>query len=257
VLTVYDDSELLSRAAAQLFADRARLAVQQKGRCVALLSGGTTPRRMYQLLAQAPLVHQVPWRELQLFWGDERYLPQDDPQSNFGMARAALLGRVPLQPEQLHPVPFASSPWESALCYEQELRAFFAPGPPHFDLTLLGLGANGHTAGLFPRSAPLGEHERWSCELYLPQEDRFRVTLTAPVLNRTDLVMFLVAGEGKAAALAQVLEGEYRPEELPAQLIDPHHGELIWLVDRLAAGKLTRHGSVCRRREERGALYDV
>jgi 6-phosphogluconolactonase len=254
---VYDDSEMLSRAAAQLFADRARLAVQQKGRCIALLSGGATPRRMYQLLAQAPLAGQVPWGGLQLFWGDERYVPQDDPESNFGMARAALLGRVPLAPEQLHPVPWACSPWESALCYEQELRAFFAPGPPHFDLALLGLGANGHTAGLFPHTPPLEERERWACELYLPEEDRFRVTLTAPVLNHADLAVFLVAGEGKAAALAQVLEGEYRPEELPAQLIDPLHGELLWLVDRAAAGNLKQHGSVCRRREERGELYDV
>ncbi len=239
MLRVYDDQEALSLAAAGLFAEEARRAVEERGRCDALLSGGETPRRCYQLLGQPPLRDSIPWHGVHLFWGDERYVPHDSPLSNFGMARAALLDHLPLDAAQIHPIPYAATPRQSARAYERELRGHFGCNPPRFQLALLGLGDDGHTASLLPGSGVLRERSRWVRELYLADRDSWRVTLTTPVLNQAALVVFLVSGSGKAAVLHEVLEGASDPQRLPAQLIAPSRGRLLWLVDREAARLLS------------------
>jgi 6-phosphogluconolactonase len=240
MVTVYKDREALSLAAAGLFAGEARRAVDRHGRFDVLLSGGETPRRMYQLLSLEPLRGKVPWRSVQFFWGDERFVPHDDPRSNLAMAKEALLDRLPLDEEQVHPVPFLESAKLSALAYERMLRGYFAEEPPRFDLVLLGLGENGHTASLFPGSEVLDEQERWVRDLYVAEQELYRVTLTPPALNQASLVAFLVSGGGKAAVLRELLEGEPQPERLPAALIKPRHGRLLWLVDAAAAAFLSQ-----------------
>ena len=239
MVAVYDDYEALSVAAAELFAEEARKAVRVSGRCNVLLSGGETPRRCYQLLGQESLSRTIPWQAVHLFLGDERYVPRDSPLSNLGMICRELVDRVPLTEAQIHPIPFGHTPQDSADEYERLLRSHFAGKAPRFDLVFLGLGEDGHTASLFPASALLTEQSRWVREVYLPEQDLYRVTVTAPLLNQGALVVFLVAGSGKAAMLHRVLEGEYDPQRVPAQLINPAQGRLLWLADRDAARLLS------------------
>src|SRR6266571_1822768 len=165
MIRIYADPEALSHAAADLFAEEACHAVESRGRFTVLLSGGETPRHVFELLAGKPYLDRVPWEGVHVFWGDERYVPPDDPRSNALMARGALLDHVPLPAAQIHPVPYRFSPRESAVEYEKLLRAFFADGPPRFDLVFLGLGTNGHTASLFPGTSAVDERERWVAEV--------------------------------------------------------------------------------------------
>lgn len=237
---VFSDAESLNQAAAQLFADTCRKSVAAQGRFSVSLAGGQTPKRVYELLAQPPHSAGVPWNCVHVFWGDERYVPADDPRSNARMARQALLDRVPIPPEQIHPVPFAATPKETATQYEAILRAYFTSGAPRFDLVLLGLGENGHTASLFPHLPVLDERRRWVAEVYVQEQDLWRVTMTAPILNEAALVTFLVAGANKADVLHEVVQGPRDVSRLPAQLISPTQGELRWLVDRAAAARLSR-----------------
>ena len=235
MVTVYDGAEALSQGVARLFAQEARRAVEVRGRFLVLLSGGETPRRSYQLLAGEPLRDSIPWQAVHLFWGDERWVPPDDPLSNLGMARRAFLDAVPVDASQIHAIPFADSPQHSALAYERTLRDFFQGAPPRFDLVLLGLGENGHTASLFPGAAALDERDRWVREVYVAEQELYRVTTTAPLINQAALVAFVVAGQGKAEILRRVLEGDRDPQQFPAQLIQPAQGRLLWLADRDAA----------------------
>ena len=251
MVAVYDDGEALSRAVAKLFAEEARRAVEARGRFLVLLSGGETSRRGYELLAREPLRSSIPWQAVQIFWGDERWVPQSDPRSNFGLTRRAFLDQVPLAEAQLHPVPYESSPRQSALKYERMLRSFFEVAPPRFDLVLLGLGEDGHTASLFPGSAALDEWYRWVCEIYVAEQDLYRVTTTALLINQAALVAFLVAGKGKAAILRRVLEGARDPKQLPAQLIKPEQGRLLWLADR-DASRLLREKLPRREKSKEG-----
>jgi 6-phosphogluconolactonase len=238
MIRIFTDLEDLSRAAAEVFAAEARQAVQARGRFVVALAGGSTPRRAYQLLAREPFRELVPWRYTHVFWGDERCVPADDPRNNALMARQALLDHVPVPLEQVHPMVCSCSPSESAAKYEALLRGFFAAGRPRFDLVLLGLGENGHTASLFPGSSVLKEQQRWVAEVSLAEEVLHRLTLTAAAINHAALAVFLVSGSDKAPMLRKVLEGPRDPYNIPAQLIKPADGGLLWLVDRDAAGLL-------------------
>jgi 6-phosphogluconolactonase len=240
MIRVYADLEKLSQAAAELFVGQARSAVQAQGRFAVALSGGHTPERTYQLLASPPLRGQVPWQETHIFWGDERCVPRQDPLSNEYMARHALLDHVPVPPAHVHPMPCVTTPRECAQRYEALLRSFFAGRSCRFDLIFLGLGENGHTASLFPGTPVLDERERWAAEVYVAEQDLYRVTLTAPLINHAALVAFLVTGAGKAQVLHEVIEGPSDPHRLPAQLIKPTSGELLWLVDEEAAAALQR-----------------
>jgi 6-phosphogluconolactonase len=238
VICIYQNLESLSQAAAELFATKAAAAVQLRGRFAVALSGGHTPRRAYELLAEAPLREQVPWAHVHVFWGDERCVTPDDPRNNARMAGLALLDHIPIPSAQIHPIRCAASPDQGARDYEETLRAFFEGQQPRFDLILLGLGENGHTASLFPGTPVLDEKDRWAAEVYVSEQGMHRVTLTWPIINQGETVAFLVAGAKKCAILREVLQGAQDPHRLPAQLVDPTSGDLRWLIDKEAAGDL-------------------
>ncbi|MBE0569737.1 MAG: 6-phosphogluconolactonase [Deltaproteobacteria bacterium] len=232
----FDDVEALSRAAAVLFAGKAREAAEARGRFSVLLAGGDTPRRTYELLAGEPQRSRVPWGRVHLFWGDERCVPPDSPHSNVAMVRRALLDHVPVEPEHVHPVPCDRSPEEAADAYEGEIRGYFLGGPPRFDLALLGLGADGHTASLLPGSSAVAEKVRWTAVTKRPEEAFSRITVTPPLLNRAATVLFLVSGAGKARVLRALLEdGGRSATSLPASLVRPDSRDLRWFVDAAAA----------------------
>jgi 6-phosphogluconolactonase len=235
MIRVCPDLEALSVAAAGLFAAEARKAVQARGKFAVALAGGNTPQRTYELLAQEPFRDLVPWQNTHIFWGDERCVLADDPRNNARMAGKALLDHVPVPSEQVHPMVCDRSPNDAADGYEALLRDFFADGRSRFDLILLGLGGNGHTASLFPGTSALNEQQRWVADVYLPEERLHRLTLTPAALNQAALVIFLVSGYAKASILRKVFEDTQDPSGIPARLIKPAHGELLWLVDRDAA----------------------
>ena len=239
-IQVYPDTRALSMAAAQLFVSLADEAIRSRGRFAVALSGGNTPRGAYELLSELAFREQIQWEKVHVFFGDERCVPSDDPRSNLRMAREALLDRVPLPPSQIHPIFCDTSPIESAARYEAILHDFFPEGSPRFDLVLLGMGEDGHTASLFPGTTILDESASWTAPVCPPSQELCRVTLTAPVINLAMAVVFLVSGDGKAATLRDVLEGPRDPHRLPAQIIHPPDGQLLWLVDRAAARLLSQ-----------------
>lgn len=238
-IQVVADADALAAEAAQQIVTAAQDAIQQQGRFSFVLSGGSTPQRLYRLMAAKPFSEQIDWAKVHLFWGDERCVPPDHPDSNYGMAREALLAHVPIPAAQIHRIYGEDDPGEAAQAYETTLRAFFGEGLPRMDLILMGMGDDGHTASLFPHSAALdAPPERWVVENLIPTKQVWRVTLTAHVINAAKEVMFLVSGAEKADRLNQVLNGPYRPHDLPSQLIRPASGKLLWLVDRAAAQAL-------------------
>jgi 6-phosphogluconolactonase len=244
MIRIYNDYESMSRAAAQLFVERAMTAVRERDRFTVALSGGHTPQRTYELLAQLPLSdknprEQVPWQQVHVFWGDERCVPLDDPQSNARMTRQALLDHVPIPEAQVHPIRCAQHPEQAAADYAALLREHLGSSP-RFDLVLLGLGENGHTASLFPGTAVLEERARWTAAVYVAEQNMWRVTLTAPLINQAAAIAFLVAGAGKAEVVQRVLEGPREPKHLPAQLIQPVDGVMYYLLDADAADKLDK-----------------
>ena len=228
-LRVCDDVDDLSRRAAQAVAAAIDDAVSRHGRCSIALAGGTTPRPIYRLLA-SQFKEQIPWTDVHVFWGDERFVPAGDPRRNETMVREALLDHVPCPTSNVHAVPAASTASDAAAQYEAVLRQYFANAWPRFDLVLLGLGEDAHTASLFPRSAALRENTRWVVEVTVPAEPPVRVTLTLPVFNHAALTYFVVTGSNKAPALRLVLDGA-DPERYPAAGIRPAGGA-IWWVDR-------------------------
>ncbi len=234
----FSDPESLSRAAADMFAQAAQTAVQERGRFNVALSGGGTPVRTYQLLAQAPWCDRTPWPHVHVFWGDERCVEIDDQRSNAGMAYRTLLRHVPVDPAHVHPIRCAADPEAGAAQYDELLRTHLSSPAPHLDLVILGLGRNGHTASLFPGSPAIDEKGRWAADVYVAEQAMHRVTLTPPLLNAARTVLFLVSGNEKAHVLKSVLEGPFMPRRLPAQAIHPHSGRLIWLVDAPAAARL-------------------
>jgi 6-phosphogluconolactonase len=240
VILVCSNAETLSSSAADLFIESAKTAVESQNRFVVALSGGSSPGGLYRTLTQAPWREKVPWDKTHIFWGDERCVPDDDPRSNARMAFDLLLNHVPAPRNQVHPISCDRSPSEAAKEYEFLIKDFFVPHLPSFDLILLGLGENGHTASLFPGNPILDEKERLTKELYLPDQKMYRVSLTAPVINLAKRVVFLVFGRKKAHVLKEVLEGPYEPHRLPAQLVQPEEGELVWLVDVSATEELNR-----------------
>jgi 6-phosphogluconolactonase len=194
--------------------------------------------RLYEILAGPPFLDNVPWIRTHIFWGDERCVPADDEKSNALMARKALLDHVPVPPDQIHPILCHKAPAKSAEQYQDQLYNFYAGGPPVFDLVLLGLGENGHTASLFPYAEILKDQNAWTSPVYVKEQDMYRVTLMPAVINRARLVVFMVSGDSKASVLKEVLAGPSDPFRLPAQLIRPESGELVWLADKAAAALL-------------------
>jgi len=238
-IRILPDPQALAEAAARHVVERAQTAIRERGRFSIALSGGSTPRDLHLRLARPPLVDQIDWARVHVFFGDERCVPPDDERSNFRMANETLLSRVPIPPEQIHRMRGELPPEEAAADYERQLHALFGDEPPRLDLILLGMGDNGHTASLFPGLSAVREQQRWVVAEYVAEVSMWRVTLTPVVLNLAREDVFLVAGAAKAQMLRQVLEGPYAPDKLPAQVVRPTLGEVIWMVDAAAAAALT------------------
>jgi 6-phosphogluconolactonase len=234
---VFADPAALSRAAAEESARLANESAQQRGRCTIALSGGHTPRALYELWA-GDFREQIPWPNVHLFWGDERYVPPDDPQSNYRMVRQALLDRVGIPPANIHPVPTQlASPEEAAQEYEIAVRRIFPGAWPDFDLILLGTGPEGHTASLFPHSPALGEKARWVVSVRVPAEPPQRISFTLPVLNHARNVFFLLAGKEKQGIVERLRANpEEQSLEIPVSLVRAA-GCAIWFVDGAAYGQ--------------------
>jgi 6-phosphogluconolactonase len=242
---VFDGVSELMRATAEAISLAARQAMDDHGRFTWALAGGSTPRTVYELLVSDFYRARMPWSAIHFFWGDERHVPPDHPDSNYRMAREAMLDPVSVPEENVHRIHGENSDAAAAAAeYEAELRTFFhleATGVgvrPRFDLVLLGLGPEGHTASLFPGSPALHEREHWVAAPWVEKLQTFRITLTPPVLNRAAAVLFLVAGEEKADALHAVLEEVGDADLYPARIVRPDEGDLLWLIDRAAAKKL-------------------
>jgi 6-phosphogluconolactonase len=235
---VFTDAESLSQAAATLFTETARDTINERGRCLVCLSGGKTPLRTYAILAQRPLRDLVDWRQLHFYWGDERCVPPEDIKSNYHAAHEMLLGKVPVLPEQLHRVRTELEPELAAQDYAFSLgRASELPLPwPRFDIVLLGLGVDGHTASIFPGSNIDPGLTAVAVHAENADPPGWRVSLTPEVFNSARRIVFIVQGMDKAAIVASILYGAFDPERLPAQRIRPPNGELIWLLDTGAAG---------------------
>jgi 6-phosphogluconolactonase len=241
-IEILPDAEALALRAADLFALAAQEAAAARGRFAVALSGGETPRALYRMIARQQFSQKIPWRRVQLYWGDERCVPPEDAASNYGMARDAFIRHVPIAAENVHRVLGEQPPAQAALAYEKELRALAALERPTselpvFDLILLGLGGDGHTASLFPHSDSLEVEERFAVATEAP-DGSSRITVTYPVINAARRVWFLVSGAQKAGMVAEVIEGLMMPAAVPAQGVRPVHGQLTWLLDEAAAAEL-------------------
>ncbi len=238
---VVADADALAREAASLVNSTLHVAVTTYGTGTIALSGGSTPKRMGQLFAEEPYLSQMTWPSLEIFWGDERFVPLSSDESNAGVAMRTFLDQVPVAPGRVHPWQTEeTTPAESAANYQALLgeRLPVENGYPRFDLVLLGMGDDGHTASLFPHTAGLAETEQWAIANVVPQLDTTRLTITAPVINNARMVVFLIAGAGKADRLAEVIDGPDDFDRLPSQRIRPQNGRLIWLIDEAAAAHL-------------------
>jgi 6-phosphogluconolactonase len=236
---VFHTVEELSRAAAAAVADRINSAVRSSGRCSIALSGGNTPRELYRVLGTT-FRDRVAWTDVHVFWGDERLVPADDPRRNDRMAREMLLDHVGCPASHIHSMSAgALPPDDAAREYEETMRRYFADGRPRFDLVLLGLGTDGHTASIFPDSPALDEHERWVRAVRAPADPPLRLTLTLPVLSQASNIFFLVSGAQKSRAFRAALDERTNPRTCPAAAVRPINGGLTWWADAEAAESVT------------------
>jgi 6-phosphogluconolactonase len=235
-LLVYESPQELAEAAAREFAARAEETINALGRFAVVLAGGSTPEATYEALAR-DYPGELDWSRVHVFFGDERTVPPDHEDSNYRMAHEALLSRVPVG--SVHRMRGELPPAEAAAAYEEELREFIGPDEfPSFDLILLGIGEDGHTASLFPETSALDVTDRWVVANPVLKLETTRLTLTVPAINAAKAVAFLVAGEGKAKALKEILEGDADPRAYPAKFIRPESGALMWMLDKGAASSL-------------------
>ena len=218
-ITQFDNAELLAKAAADYFIQLANEAIQLKGKFTVALSGGNTPAAMYKLLATDFYSQQIEWKKCYFFWGDERCVPLTDVNNNSFNAKNILLNKVPVPKKNIFVIPVDESPVNAAIYYEATIKIFFKTDNPSFDLILLGMGDNGHTASLFPHTTILKETKALVKELYVDEIKMNRISFTPPLINNAKHILFLVAGKDKEPMLKKVLEGAYIPDEYPAQLI--------------------------------------
>jgi len=242
-LRILEDGEELAREAADFVVWLGEQAIARHGQFRLALSGGSTPKALYGLLAGPALVKRLDWSRASFFFGDERCVPPDHADSNFRMANETLITPLKIGQDRIFRMKGEEEPEKAARHYEESLRKEFgatAPAWPSFDLILLGLGDDGHTASLFPRTRALSERERLVVPNEAPRGTKQRLTFTAPLINRAQAVVFLVSGAGKAPAVRAVLEDRAAdPQEFPAKLVQPGQGRLIWFLDHAAAGQLT------------------
>jgi len=234
-IEIVPDAAALARRAAEIFTEAAGAAIRERGRFHVALSGGSTPRAAYELLASGHYADHLDWGLVHVWWGDERCVPPEDPASNYRLAHAALLSKVPIPAENVHRMRGELEPEAAAAAYASELAAHFGD-ELRFDLVLLGLGEDGHTASLFPGSAALKERQRWVATNWVDSLDSWRLTLTYPAINASRRVFFLVSGVAKSDILQAVLADEQG--HYPASRVHLADGKLLWVVDEAAAGDL-------------------
>ncbi len=247
-LRLFSDREALAFSAAHHFLSVGQASILHRGRFMVAFSGGTTPRLLFERLKVTRMRDSMNWDVVHIFWGDERCVPPDDTESNYRMAREALLDALPIPPSNVHRFMTEKPPEEAAVRYEEELQSSFGlldrASPPVFDLILLGMGSDGHTASLFPGTSVLDEQQRWAAAVYVEKLETWRVTLTLPVLNAARNVLFLVSGESKAQVLQEVLAEKEGVVKYPAQLVQPDSKKVYWFVDEKAAQELISRGPV-------------
>jgi 6-phosphogluconolactonase len=218
----------------------AQEAINERGEFNISLSGGSSPKKLYEMLASPEFNHLLNWKKINFFFGDERYVPADDPESNALMAKKAMFNCLNIADEQIFTVNTALSPEEAAKDYADQINKHFKTRPVQFDLILLGLGDDAHTASLFPGTGVLEESEATVKAVFLKDKNVYRITMTAPLINQAHHIAFMLFGESKTVAVKQVFEGERNSTQYPAQLINPVHGDVTWFMDETAAAGLTK-----------------
>jgi 6-phosphogluconolactonase len=239
-VAVSHDAASANTVAADMIVGLARQSVSDGRKFTIALSGGSTPKKLFESLASPEWQSKVPWDKIDFFWGDERYVAITDASSNFRMTQEAMLSKVAVPPQNVHRWLTERPAEEAALVQEQEIRRVVPAGPslPQFDLVLLGLGTNGHTASLFPYQPALHEKTRLALTEYIDEVKMQRLTYSVPLINAADQIVFLALGADKATVVREIVAGPFDPERLPAQLIRPTHGQLTWILDSESAAKL-------------------
>lgn len=240
-IVICPDPDALARSAAERFIAAGTQACARHGRFAVALSGGSTPKMMYALLAGPEFSKELDWARVHVFWGDERCVPPDHPESNFRMAKEALLDKITVPPANVHRMRAEEAPDRAADAYENEIKRFFALQSgqlPRFDLVLLGLGDDGHTASLFPGSRVLDERERLVAAPYVEKLQAYRLTLTLPVISAAARVIFLVAGASKGKVLREILQAGKDADRYPAARVRPANSDVTWLIDAAAATEM-------------------
>jgi 6-phosphogluconolactonase len=227
--------EDLARFTAERMVACLALAIEQRGSSSLVLSGGETPRHTYELLVDKSISDGLDWNRVYIFFGDERTVPPDHPDSNYGMARHALIARVPLPPENVHRIKGELAPEQAALDYQATLQKIYGKEIPRFDCNLLGIGDDGHTASLFPGTNALNEKKKWVTHLFVPRLKTWRISLTFLLINNAREIIFLAAGSKKASVIRNVLESAGPSVDLPATMVRPRDGILHWMLDTEAA----------------------
>ena len=235
---IASDTGRLSHDLAAWLSDYIKDVLSKRDRFTFVLSGGSTPKQLYALLAEPPYKDAIDWEKVHFFWGDERAVPFEDARNNAKMCYDELLNKVPVNPDHIHIMRTDIAPEESASEYEKVLKQYFDDSETTFDFVLLGMGDDGHTLSLFPGTEVIHEENAWVKAFYLPAQEMFRITLTAPVVNNAACVAFLAAGAGKAETLKHVLKGDSNVDLYPSQIIKPIKGQLHWFVDQAAAAML-------------------
>lgn len=237
-LHIEKDTKALSASLAEWINNYIQQVLAKQDRFTFVLSGGSTPKALYALLAESPYRESIPWEKLHFFWGDERAVPFEDSRNNAKMCYDELLDKVPVKAENVHIMRTDITPEESAAEYEKIMKSYFEGSETTFDFVLLGMGDDGHTLSLFPGTEVIHEQNALATSFFLQAQDMYRITLTAPVVNNAACVAFLAAGAGKAEVLKQVLKGEKNLDLYPSQIIQPVKGQLHWFVDEAAAAQL-------------------
>lgn len=237
-INIFNNEDEVLHGLADYFVEIASESISSHGQFSVALSGGNSPKKLYELLASPGFKDKIEWSKVHFFFGDERYVPHNDPQSNYLMAKKALLEPLELSYKQIFPIDTSLSPDEAAKAYTTDINLYFAGTEPRFDLVLLGLGDNSHTASLFPHTPVLHDNTASAKAVFLDDQQVYRITMTAPLINLAHHVAFLVYGEGKAIAVHHIIEDKMDVENYPAQLIKPQSGDLQWFLDHRAAGQL-------------------
>ena len=237
-LNVSPDTEEMSKRVAEWIITCIGETLKKQDRFTLVLSGGSTPKKLYQLLSSPDYIDRIDWKKIHFFWGDERYVPFTDERNNAKMCFENLLNKVPVVKEQIHVMRTDISPEASAEAYGKILHEYFHHKKYSFDLVLLGMGDNAHTLSLFPGYDIVQEKEKWVKAFYLDEQKMYRISLTSPIVNKSAKIAFLISGGDKAASLYNVLYGEHEPDLYPAQLIQPFSDELYWFTDKAAAADI-------------------